>query len=140
MRILYDADVIMDFILKRGSFSDDAEKIIAFCSKENIESCIASHTVPNLHYILRKHLTKEQRDDILLELCRMFVIVAVDAEKIISALQNKNFADFEDCLQVECAKSFKADYIITRNTKDFRESDVPVIRPSEFIKRFLGGD
>ena len=136
MRILFDTDVIMDFIITREHFSDDAEKAIALCMEKNIQGCIAAHTIPNLHYILRKHLTADTRRDILLEICRMFTIIGIDAKKLMSALENNDFTDFEDCLQVECAKDFEASYIITRNLKDFSRSDVPVLKPSEFIRKF----
>jgi predicted nucleic acid-binding protein len=126
----------MDFIVNRGNVSDDAEKFIDFCVEKSVISCIAAHTIPNLHFILRKHLTREQRNDILLEVCGMFTVVGIDANKLISALQNEDFTDFEDCLQAECAAEFKADYIVTRNTKDFRGSAVPALEPLEFINKF----
>jgi predicted nucleic acid-binding protein len=56
MRILFDTDILLDFILKRENFSDNAEKVIALCMENDIKGCIAAHTIPNLHYILRKHL------------------------------------------------------------------------------------
>ncbi len=40
--------------------------------------------------------------------------------------------NFEDALQYYSAKSVKADYIITRNTKDFTYSDIKVLTPREF--------
>ena len=136
MRILLDTDVIMDFIMKRTPFSDDADRVIELCMENNIDGCIAAHAIPNLHYILRKHLTLQQRRDVLLQLCRMFIVVGIDAAKIESALQNDDFTDFEDCLQVECAKDFSADFIITRNIKDYHDSVVPVVIPSEFLEKF----
>ena len=139
MRILIDADVVMDFILKRDTFSDEAEKVIALCVGKDIKGCIAAHTVPNLHYILRKYLTKEEKRNILLKICKVLIVVGIDVDKLISALQNDDFTDFEDCLQVECAKYFKADYIITRNIRDFRGSTVPVLEPSDFIRKFERG-
>ncbi len=42
--------------------------------------------------------------------------------------------DFEDCLQEECAKSYRADYIVSRNTVDFRNSDIPCIEPEEVCR------
>ena len=137
MRILFDSNVIMDFIIKREPFSGNAERAIGICmDNDDIHAGIAAHTVPNLFYILRKHLNTEQRRNILLEICRMFSVVGIDVDKLIFALQNDIFSDFEDCLQVECAKYFKADYIVTRNTKDFKGSVVPVIEPSEFAEKF----
>ena len=135
MRILIDTDVIMDFLMKRGSFSDDAEKMIAFCMREGIQGAVAAHTIPNLFYILRTHYTKEERRDVLLKLCKMFMVVGIDANKLESALCNTSFSDFEDCLQMECAKDFEADFIVTRNVKDFLASPIPVIEPTELVRR-----
>ena len=122
--------------MKRNPFSEDAEKIIELCMEKNVQGCIAAHTVSNLFYILRKHLTKEKRRDILLNLCKMFTVVGIDANKLEFALRNIEFNDFEDCLQVECAKDFEADFIVTRNVKDFAGSTVPVVEPSELISDF----
>lgn len=44
---------------------------------------------------------------------------------------------FEDALQYNSAKSVKADYIITRNTKDFTYSDIKVLTPREFTSLYL---
>jgi len=72
---------------------------------------------------------------ILIEICNMFIVVGIDVIKLVSALENEDFTDFEDCLQYECAKEFNADYIITRNPSDFNKSSVPTIKPSNFIKQ-----
>jgi hypothetical protein len=42
--------------------------------------------------------------------------------------------DFEDAVQSSCARRVKADYIITRNVKDFEKSPVPAILPSEALE------
>ena len=43
--------------------------------------------------------------------------------------------DYEDALQSVCASRIKADFIITRNLKDFKSSKVMAIKPSELIER-----
>ena len=43
--------------------------------------------------------------------------------------------DFEDALQSATAQRIQADYIITRNVKDFRPSKVPAFTPSELLAR-----
>ena len=60
----------------------------------------------------------------------MFYISVLNEEKIRSAIENEAF---EDCLQEECAMEVMADYIVTRNPKDYKESRVKVIEPDEFI-------
>jgi predicted nucleic acid-binding protein len=51
-----------------------------------------------------------------------------------NSLENENFSDFEDCLQMEYAKEFGAKYIVTRNTEDYKMSDIPAITPKEYLK------
>ena len=40
---------------------------------------------------------------------------------------------FEDCLQMECAESYGAEYIVTRNVSDYSVSDIKAILPSEYL-------
>ena len=51
-----------------------------------------------------------------------------------SAIDNEQLLDFEDCLQEECAVAEAVDYIVTRNPADFEQSRVKVIEPDEFVK------
>ena len=136
MRILVDTDVLVDFVVKRKSFSNNAGEIIEQCVNKRVQGCIAAHTIPNLFYILRKDLAAEKRRLILLNICKIFTVVGIDAIKLESALRNNDFTDFEDCLQTECAKEFGADFIITRNVKDFVGSAVPAIEPAEFAQKY----
>ena len=79
------------------------------------------------------------RRNTLKDLCMIIEVIGIDSHKLISALSNSEFSDVEDCLQTECAKQFSADYIITRNIKDFEHSPVPAITPDEFLKRWSAG-
>ena len=125
----------MDFITNREPFFDDAEKIIGLCMEKRFQCCIAAHTIPNLFYISRRHLTIEKRKEVLLEICRMFTVIGIDRNKLISALQDQDFSDFEDRLQVECANEFNSDYIVTRNVKHFANSTTLAIEPTDLIEK-----
>ena len=87
-----------------------------------------------MFYILRKELSAYERRDTLRKLCRIFTVVGIDSYKLETALENDTFDDLEDCLQDECAKDFKADYIVTRNIKHFDSSSVKAIEPKDFIE------
>ena len=63
----------------------------------------------------------------------MIKLTKSDFEKILAGLYNEDFSDFEDCLQMECAKTFGADYIITRNVADYQNSEIPPVTPQEFL-------
>lgn len=76
----------------------------------------------------------EERRRILLDLLDILDVVSVDKHKIIESLNEEKFTDFEDCIQSKCAGEVFADYIITRNSKDFSESKTPVVSPDDFVK------
>ncbi len=133
-KILIDTNIFLDYLLKREPFFEDAKNVILSCTEGNTKGCIAAHSVSNMFFILRKDYTSKERREILLNLCRIFDIEGIDKAKLLSGLANEKFSDFEDCLQVECAKSYGAEYIVTRNISDYSVSDVKAILPSEYLK------
>lgn len=131
-KILIDTNVLLDYLLEREPFFDDAKKVILSCADGETSGCIASHSISNMFFILRKDYNVMERREVLLNLCKIFDVEGIDKAKLISGLQNENFSDFEDCLQMECAKSYKADYIVTRNVSDYATSEVKAITPQEY--------
>lgn len=136
MVILVDTNIILDVLLKREPYSTYAEIILTKCAHRQMTGYLAAHSIPNLFYILRKTYTQQERRRLIKNLCSIFRISDLNLETILSAVDNENFADFEDGLQEECAVSIMADYIVTRNPKDFTESRVKVIEPETFVDLF----
>lgn len=64
----------------------------------------------------------------------IFRISDLSEEKILAAIDNEQFDDFEDCLQEACAVEVLADYIVTRNPGDYKNARIKIIQPDEFIK------
>lgn len=134
MTILVDTNVILDLLLKREPYSIAAQTIITKCAEREVIGYLAAYSIPNLFYILRKNYTQKERRKFIKNLCDIFRISDLNEEKIISAIDNEDFTDFEDCLQEECAVEAMADYIVTRNPEDYKGSRVKVILPDEFVK------
>lgn len=135
MVILIDTNVIVDFLMKREPYAQDAIEIVALCNNKQVEGYLAAHTIPNLFYIMRKDFSVAQRREMLNALCRIFKISGIDSHTILAALKNNDFEDFEDCLQMECAVETEAEYIITRNSVDFVNSKIRVMEPWEFLRK-----
>jgi predicted nucleic acid-binding protein len=133
-KILIDTNVLMDFALIREPFSDDANEIIELCLRGKINGCIAAHSISDMYYILRKDMEPHRRRETLMNFCEIIDVVVIDKSKLVNGLENETFADFEDCLQMECAKEFGAQYIVTRNTDDYKTSEIPAITPREYLK------
>lgn len=104
IRILVDTNVILDYLLKRKPRQEYAREVILACNQRSVDGCIAAHTISNMFYILRKDYSVQERKDILKDICLLFEVEGIDKSKLISALDNTDFKDFEDCLQMECAR------------------------------------
>ena len=63
----------------------------------------------------------------------MFVIAPVNRVVLENAFAAK-FKDFEDAVIHEAALNAGAEYIVTRNTSDFKKTKLPVYEPTEFLK------
>ena len=134
MKILVDTNIILDVLLMREPHNKAAQVIMTKCADREITGYLAAHSIPNIFYVLRKEYSQEERRKFIRNLCKIFRISDLNVEKIISALDNEQFFDFEDCLQEECAVAEIVDYIVTRNLADFKLSRVKVIEPEEFVK------
>ena len=134
MKVLIDTNVILDVLCNRADFVEDATKIFKLCEVNKVDGYISALSVPNIVYIMRKELDSEKTADILEKLSLIFKIADLKGSDIIKAAK-VGFNDYEDALQSVCALRIKADYIITRNIKDFAKSKVTAIKPSEFLER-----
>ena len=136
MKVLVDTDVLMDALTERAPFDASAKRVIALCGEQRVEGYLAAHSITNLFYLLRKDFSLSERRLILLSLFDIFQMEQIDGAKLKSALLRNDFKDFEDCLQAECATAVRAEYIITRNVKDYVGSAVPCIEPEMFCALF----
>lgn len=132
-RILVDTNVLLDYLLTREPFYENAKKVILDCADGKVKGCIAAHSIPNMFFILRKDYSSKERREVLTNLCSIFDVEGIDKAKLLSGLENEIFSDFEDCLQVECAKAYGAEYIVTRNVSDYAVSEIKAIEPKDYL-------
>ena len=133
-KILIDTNVLLDYLLEREPFFEDAKGIMVSCAEGKVKGCIAAHSIPNIFFILRKDYNTKERREILSTLCSIFDVEGIDKAKLLFGLANEDFTDFEDYLQMECAKSYGADYIVTRNVADYSVSEIKAIEPKDYLK------
>ena len=135
MVLLIDTNVILNYLLNRDEKDlEESNIIVKKCATGEFAGYIAFHTLPTLWYVLRKKDDKIRRE-YLKTICEIFTVASASQEEIFDAIENAEFADFEDCLQDKCAKDVSADYIITCNIRDYNNSEVKAITPSDFVKK-----
>lgn len=134
MKVLIDTNIILDVLCNRNEFVENSAKIFKLCEVKKIEGYISALSIPNIVYIMRKELDSEKIKDVLATLSLIFTIADLKADDIKKAAL-MNFKDYEDALQSACAARMKMNFIVTRNIKDFANSKITAITPSELIDR-----
>ncbi len=134
-RVLIDTNILLDYLLTREPFYEVAKEVVRTCTEGDTKGCIATHSITNMFFILRKDYDAEERREMLINLCTIFDVEGIDKNKLLVGLQDDDFTDFEDCLQTECAKAYGAEYIVTRNVADYSASEITAILPKDFLER-----
>jgi hypothetical protein len=133
MRILIDCDVLLDVMAGREKFLADSGRVLDACESGKIHGAIAWHTLANAYYLANNGTSALEFFEDLLSFVE---VVGGDTELALAAIRS-GFVDFEDALQSVCAGRFSADFIVTRNVKDYKRSLVKAISPSDFARKFL---
>lgn len=133
-KILIDTDVILDFFFDRIPFSENAAKILSLCESKEITGFVTPVIISNVYYLLRQTAKHEKVIEKLKLLISITDILVIDKHAIQQALHSE-FKDFEDALQNYSAELNKEiDIIITRNTKDYKNSSLSVMTPDNYLK------
>ena len=133
MVVLIDTNILLNYLTNReDAYLEQSMRIVEMCAKGECMGYIAFHTLSKLWYVLRRRSDKERRQN-LWDICEIFTVASASQREILDAINKDSFSDFEDCLQDKCAKEIGADCIITCNTKDFENSEVPAVNPKEFL-------
>ena len=134
MRLLIDGNIILDVLQNRQPYVKDSAKVWKLCETMQAEGYVSAFTFSNVIYIMRKELTPEKISEVLKSLGLIFQFADLTAADMTKAAELQ-WDDYEDALQSVTAERIRADYIITRNVKDFRKSKVVAFTPTEFLAR-----
>ena len=137
MNLLIDTNVILDILLKREPYYKDAARICVLSEKGHIRSYVSASAVTDIFYVAKKELKNKQLAlELLKNVLDVINIASVTEETIYEAL-DLQWDDFEDSVQYVAGNSISAEYIVTRNPKDFSNSDIKVISPEKFINQII---
>jgi predicted nucleic acid-binding protein len=133
MKVCFDTNVIIDILGKTEDFSYSFAALdISLLRAFEVFVSITSTT--DLVYILpRRNLTShEQAKEHLMHLLEIVSFLEVRSVDVVNALHS-NMSDYEDALLASAAYRNGIDLIVTRNTKGYEHSPVPVISPQQFV-------
>lgn len=132
MRLLIDTNVLLDVLQEREPYLDEALKVWGYCEDNYIEGYISAMSLINISYIMRKELTPDRMQEIFMALALAFRFADLKFSDVEEAA-NMKWHDYEDAVQSVTAERINADYIITRNAKDYQNSKVKALTPEEYF-------
>lgn len=133
-KIFLDSDVLLDLLLDREPFADDIAEIIEDSIAEKILLFVSPISITNVNYIIGKIENQKKADS---QTKKILEIVKVEnvGQAIVTKAANSKFKDFEDAIQNYCAEAAGHQIIITRNTKDYKESELAILTPKEYLAK-----
>ena len=135
-KIFLDTNVVLDFILRRDGFAEDAAMIFDLGERKKLKLTLSSLSVNNIDCIVSKIESKKKSRQIIIKLLSLVEILSVDETTIKKAAMSE-FKDFEDAIQNFCAEDEGLNHIITRNLKDYKKSSLSVLTPKEFLTSLI---
>ena len=137
MRVLLDTDVVLDLIMAREPFADDAAALWIANERADVDAVISPITPVNVFYVVRKLRGAEVARRAVDALLGGLHVCTVD-EASMHLAATLAMGDFEDAAQVAAALRNGADAIVTRNGSDYTGCPLPVFAPADLLRRIAG--
>lgn len=135
MKVYLDTNIIIDILERREPHYSDSNAIFMLAVDKKIDCIIGASSITDIFYIINNK-NKDTHKTIQV-ICDLLKIVR-GVDTLISDMYvaaNMGFSDFEDAVAASTAVREHTDYIITRNVKDFSNSPVPAINPTDFLNK-----
>jgi predicted nucleic acid-binding protein len=133
LRLLIDINVLLDVALGRPD-APASSRLLALCGRQH-EGWLAWHSVATLAYLIERQLSTMSGRDFIRSMLVWADVAKTGRPDALAAL-DLPLRDFEDALQVAAAMACGAQFIITRNERDFKSSPVPALNPDAFLRRY----
>ena len=134
MRVFLDTNVVLDLLLGREPFADDAARIWTLSEEGKVVGLVSAVSFTTIYYMTRQRQPHQRAIAALKVLRDVFNPVACDAT-ILNRAIDSDFKDFEDAVQHFSALAAGAEVIVTRNPSDFAAAEILVMAPAEFLAR-----
>ena len=86
----------------------------------------------NLYYIVSRVVGDSTARESIAQLLRSVSVATTKTEDVHFAME-LSMTDFEDAMQVAAARACEARLIVTRNLRDYENSPIPAVHPSEAL-------
>lgn len=135
LALLIETNVVLDVILMRHPWATEAVQVLDAISRGAARGFIAAHAVTTIYYIVEKERGRATAVTAVGDVLQILTVVPIGAPEFQRALA-MGLPDFEDSVQAACCLVAGADYVVTRNGKDFKGAPVETRMPGEILAMF----
>ncbi|MCM1156809.1 MAG: PIN domain-containing protein [Roseburia sp.] len=136
MKILIDTNIVLDVMLKRGSFYEMSLAILNLAKRDDVDEFVSASAITDIYYLAYRQLRdKGMVRNLMKELLTVVSVASVSEQEIKNAL-SLEWNDFEDSVQYSVAYLQEMDGVVTRNPNDYKEAEIKVWKPEEVLKLY----
>ena len=131
MRLFLDTNILLDVYLNRPGLAESA-RVIPCCGEPWNEGFVAVHTLSKAFYIIERQVDHYKAWEFIRDILAWVEVANIPTTEA-KRTQHMGMRDFEDALQIAAAEYCGADFIVTRNLKDFEgKTGIPIVLPDNF--------
>jgi predicted nucleic acid-binding protein len=131
-RLFLDTNIMLDLLGERVPFYKPIAQIATLADKGEVTIVVSALSFATVSYFLSKYENSEKAKEKLRKFKIISEISDLDESTIEKGLNSK-FSDFEDALQYLSALKSDCSILITRNGKDFKLSQIPIMTSEEYL-------
>ncbi|MCP4287521.1 MAG: PIN domain-containing protein [Gammaproteobacteria bacterium] len=127
---MFDTNIILDILLNRKEFVELSANLVGLAESRQIDGYLCATTITTLDYLISKATNRKQAKIEIQKLLTIFKIADVNS-KVLELSVNSEFDDFEDAVQYFSGECCGVNGLVTRNTKDYKNTNLPIYAPKE---------
>jgi predicted nucleic acid-binding protein len=103
MKVLIDTNIILDLLLEREPFLQDAEVLFQAIISGQVIGYVTATTLTDIFYIARRHTQSFERAKQAIKIALATMEVCPVNREVLEVALTFGILDFEDAVQVACA-------------------------------------
>ena len=139
MRVLFDTNVLIDFLLDRAPYAQSAADLLSRVDRGEIQGLACANSFTTIFYLARKAAGVEAARSYIADLLTLLEVAPVGRTTLEDAGRS-GVLDYEDAVVSAAASQANADCVVTRNEKDFANAPLPVHSPTSLLGVLLVAD
>ena len=132
MRVLFDTNVLIDFLLDRLPYSKGATDLLSRVERGEVQGLACANSFTTIFCLARKAAGVEVARVYIADLLALLEVAPVNRSTLEDAGRS-GVTDYEDAVVCSAASQANADCVVTRNQKDFANAPLPVHSPTSLL-------